>query len=76
MEPASLGLIGRKSLESRYEEEKEYHLYSMLPMRALTKLEEEIPLEVLGPLKAAIRRYGDDTALLLDYRLFRNRTNA
>lgn len=66
---ASLGLIDRKSFESRYEEEKEYHIYSCSD-ESVDEIEDEIPLEVLGPLKAAIRHYGDDTALLLDFVYF------
>jgi hypothetical protein len=65
----SQGLIDRKSLESRYEEEKEFHLYKCTDESG-EELEEEIPLEVLGPLKAAIRRYGEDTPLLLDHVYF------
>jgi hypothetical protein len=65
----SLGLINQKSFESLYGEEKDFQIYTCTD-ESVDEIEEEIPLEVLGPLKAAIRRYGDDTALLLDHVYF------
>ncbi len=68
-EAVSLGLINQKSLESRYGKGKDFQIYTCTD-ESVDDIEEEIPLEVLGPLKAAIKRYGDDTALLLDHVYF------
>jgi hypothetical protein len=68
-EAVSLGYIDRKSFESRYEEGKEYYIYTCVDKTA-QEIEEKMALEVLTPLKAAIKRYGDDTALLLDHIYF------
>ena len=65
----SLGVIDKRAFESHYAEDKEYHIYSCTDESA-ERIAEEIPSEVLSPLLLAIKRYGDDTAQLLDYVYF------
>lgn len=65
----SVGTISRQTYESRYADNKEYHLFTSRDQEA-DKLEDQFPLQVVSPLKSAIRKYGDDTASLLDYVYF------
>lgn len=55
--------------ESKHENAKDYCLYSCRDSAA-EKIELQIEADVLYPLKASIREYGDDTASLLDYVYF------
>lgn len=61
----ALGLIEQKTFESKYGEGKEYHIYYCRDDDT-ESIEKDIPSEVLFPLKADIKRYGNDTPLLLD----------
>jgi len=65
----ALGLIEMKSFDSSYREGKEYHLFTCRD-DDVEAIEEDIPIEVLFYLKADIKRFGDDTPLLLDYVYF------
>src|SRR5208337_4812713 len=62
----ALGLIEMKSFDSSYREGKEYHLFTCRD-DDVEAIEEDIPIEVLFYLKADIKRFGDDTPLLLDF---------
>jgi hypothetical protein len=63
-----MGFISSKSFESRYSE-KEYTVFSCHDEN-YPELRKEFPLGVLSQLQYAIKKYGDDTAQLLDYVYF------
>lgn len=63
------GLIGSTTFESKYAGGKEYHLFACRDDQA-GLLEDQMPMEVLSPLRSAIKKYGDDTAALLDHVYF------
>jgi len=63
------GTISRQTYESRHGDNKEYHVFMCRDVEA-GRLEDQIPLPVVSPLKSAIRKYGDDTASLLDHVYF------
>ena len=61
--------ICSSTFESRYADQKEYQLFTCRDDQAGT-LEDQIPMEMLSPLRSAIKKYGDDTAALLDHVYF------
>jgi hypothetical protein len=65
----SRGWINVDCHESKYENTGDYCLYSCNDSTA-ERIELQLDADVLYPLKAAIREYGDDTASLLDYVYF------
>jgi hypothetical protein len=64
-----LGLIDHDLFESQKGIFKDLAIYTNND-GGIDEIEEEIPLEVLSPLKTAIRHYGNDTGLLLDHVYF------
>lgn len=60
------GFICKATYDSYFGEEKEYNLFTCKDESA-EKIEESIPLGVLGHIQKAIRKLGDDTPQLLDY---------
>ena len=61
------GIIARNTYESKFGD-KDYALFSC--HGESDKFKQGIPIAVLSELKEAIKRYGDDTARLLDYVYF------
>ncbi len=62
------GFINSKTLESKYSEKK-YRLFSCDDDH-YTEIKKEFQFAVISELQYAIRKYGDDTAQLLDYVYF------
>jgi hypothetical protein len=62
------GLICKVTLESKFGD-KDFHLFSCHDDEA-ERLEDSIPTEVLYPLRASVRKYGEDTQALLDHIYF------
>ena len=62
----SEGLICKNTYDSYFGEEKEYNIFTCKD-KDPERIEELIPLGVLGPIQKAICRLGDDTPQLLDY---------
>jgi len=62
------GFINSKTLESKYSE-KDYKLFSCYDDK-YSELRKEFQIPVLSELQYAIKKYGDDTAQLLDYVYF------
>lgn len=62
------GFINSKAFESKYSE-KDYKLFSCYDDR-YGELRKEFQIAVLSELQYAIKKYGDDTAQLLDYVYF------
>lgn len=69
-ESVNQGLIEMMTYESRYGEGKEYNLFSLFDEDAVEESEERLRVEVTSQLKAAIKKYGDDTPFLLDHVYF------
>lgn len=65
-----IGIICKRSYESKFNEDETYNIFSCSKDIDLDEIEDRLPFEVLMPLKAAIKKYGDDTPLLLDYVYF------
>jgi len=63
------GNVCKESYESKYDKGEEYHLFSCIDNN-IDSLEMLFPIGVTSQLKATIKRYGDDTASLLDYIYF------
>lgn len=63
------GLINKETYESRFSEGEEYNLFTCKDDDT-EKLGEGIHIGVLGQIQAAIKKYGNDTPLLLDYVYF------
>jgi hypothetical protein len=61
--------VNRKAYESKFPDREEFYLYTCLDQEG-EKIWAELPIEVIGPLKLAIKKYGDDTAALLDHVYF------
>jgi hypothetical protein len=61
--------VCRSTRESKYADQKDYQLFSCRDAQA-GNLEDQLPMEVLSPLRSAIKKYGDDTASLLDHVYF------
>jgi len=64
------GIINIKTYESKFAEGEDYNIFSCDDSCVDEKIEEKLPSEVISHLKAAIKRYGDDTPLLLDHVYF------
>ena len=63
------GYVCKETFESKFAEGKEYSLFSCNDPDA-EKLEEQIHIGILSQLQSAIKRFGDDTPLLLDHVYF------
>ncbi len=63
------GLISRQTYSSSYPDSKDFHLFSCTSADSEI-IEKKLPIEVVSGLKAAIKKYGDDTAQLLDHVYF------
>jgi hypothetical protein len=68
-EAVEKALICKKSYESNFDIDKEYNLFWCNEDTA-ENLEEHIHIGTLGKLQNAIKKFGDDTSLLLDYVYF------
>lgn len=66
----SIGIVSKRSFESKFSEDEIYNIFYSSGDIDLDEIEDKIPFEVLAPLKAAIKKYGDDTPLLLDHVYF------
>jgi len=66
---ADKGLINKQTYESKYEDSKDYSLFSCHTFQT-EDIETGLPIEVTSGLKDSIKKYGDDTAKLLDYVYF------
>jgi len=64
------GIINMKTYESKFGQEEDYNMFSCDDSCVDQDIEEKLPMEVISYLKSAIRRYGDDTPLLLDHVYF------
>ncbi len=63
------GLICKESYESHFAEDKKYNIFSCQDESA-EKLEDGFNIGVLGQIQKAIRKFGDDTPMLLDHVYF------
>lgn len=63
------GVICRETFASKFPDSKDYNLFTCNDPDAKS-LEDELPIEMLSQLKEDIKRYGEDTAALLDYVYF------
>lgn len=68
-EASKTGHICKDTFESKFGEDKEYNLFLCDDPDA-ERLEGQIHIRVLSQLQNAIKRFGDDTPLLLDYVYF------
>jgi len=68
-EASETGLISKKTLDSKFSEDKGYNLFSCDDPDAEI-IGEQIHIGILSQLQSAIKRFGDDTPLLLDYVYF------
>jgi len=66
----SAGIICMKSLESKFSDDEMYSLFYCEDTSDLDEIENNIPIEIIGSLKTAIKKYGDDTPFLLDHVYF------
>jgi hypothetical protein len=64
------GIICKKSYESRFSEDEIFNIFYCPEDIDLDEIGDKIPFEVLTSLKAALKKYGDDTPLLLDHVYF------
>jgi len=62
------GIIEARPYQSRYDGEQ--HFVYISPHRERPKISERLPLDVTGALEETIRKWGSDTARLLDYVYF------
>lgn len=65
-----IGIICKRSYESKFSEDETYNIFYCSKNIDLDEIEDKLPFEVIAPLKAAIKKYGDDTPLLLDHVYF------
>lgn len=63
------GLINKNSYESRFSDSKDYNIFTCNEAD-LEGLEDKFPIAVTSPLKDIIKRFGNDTAALLDFVYF------
>jgi uncharacterized phage-associated protein len=63
-------IINMKSYESKFGRGDDYNIFSCDDSCVEENIEEKLPIEVISYLKSAIKRYGDDTPLLLDHIYF------
>ena len=63
------GVISKQTFESKYADSKDYNIF-FCKDDVTDKLRDSFPPEVTSKLQKAIKRYGDDTASLLDYVYF------
>ncbi|MBW2339960.1 MAG: hypothetical protein JRF50_06370 [Deltaproteobacteria bacterium] len=68
-EASKTGYVCKETFESTFAEDKEYSLFSCNDPDT-EKLEEQIHIGILSKLQSAIKRFGDDTPLLLDHVYF------
>lgn len=68
-EVVSAGHINQRSLESKYDDSKDFNLFTCKDEDSET-FRARLPLAVVSELKEAIKKYGDETAALLDYVYF------
>lgn len=66
---AAVGIICKKSYESKFANSDEFHIFTCYDDEAGT-LSASLPVEVTSLLELAIRKYGEDTPALLDYVYF------
>jgi len=65
----SKGIISKQTFESKYLDSKDYNLF-FCKEDLTDKLRDLFPAEVISKLQKSIKKYGDDTAALLDYVYF------
>jgi hypothetical protein len=65
-----IGVICKRVYDSKFSEDETYSIFYCSKDIDLDEIENIIPLEVLMPLKAAIKKYGEDTPMLLDHVYF------
>ena len=68
-EASRAGFINKETFESGFDEEKEYSFFSCNDSEA-EGIGEQIRIGPLSQLQVAIKKFGDDTPLLLDYVYF------
>lgn len=68
-ETARRGLVCKQTFDSTFDKEKSYSLFSCNDHEA-EKLQQHFRMGTLSQLQSAIKRFGEDTPLLLDYVYF------
>lgn len=66
---ASTGIICKRTYESKFANTDEFHIYTCHD-EEIEPLDTFFPIEALSPLQVAIKKYGEDTAALLDHVYF------